>query len=134
MGIFAKLTQIAENMEEVHEAGYNKGKAVGYKEGLDTDAYEAGKKAEYDAFWDAFTDNGNRTDYGHAFSHWGNEYIRPNRKIIPTTAGSGANVFIECPKLKKVEAACFDFSQKPKATKQSISLLLSRVMFEVFLS
>ena len=23
------------------------------------DVYEAGKKAEYDAFWDAFQDNGN---------------------------------------------------------------------------
>ena len=31
--------------------------------------YEAGKKAEYDAFWDAFQDYGNRTDYKYAFAN-----------------------------------------------------------------
>lgn len=35
--------------------------------------YEAGKKAEYDAFWDAYQQNGNRTNYSGAFGGegWG---------------------------------------------------------------
>ena len=29
--------------------------------------FDAGKKAEYDAFWDTFQNNGNRTTYSYAF-------------------------------------------------------------------
>lgn len=46
MSISEKLTTIAENEQKV---------------------YEAGKKAEYDKFWDAFQDNGNRTNYTYIF-------------------------------------------------------------------
>lgn len=46
MSIADKLTTIAENVPKV---------------------YEAGQKSEYDRFWDAFQQNGNRTDYTYAF-------------------------------------------------------------------
>ena len=80
------------------------------------DVYEAGRKAENDAFWDAFTYNGARTKYNRAFNNWGSEYIRPNRKIIPTNVSSGIQTFANNPNLKKIEAAYFDFSQKPFGT------------------
>lgn len=46
--------------------GYISGKADGYTEGNQA-GYIEGKQAEYDAFWDAFQQNGNRTDYANAF-------------------------------------------------------------------
>jgi hypothetical protein len=49
MSISEKLTQIAENEQKV---------------------YDAGKKAEYDAFWDNHQDYGNRTDYYCGFAGW----------------------------------------------------------------
>ncbi len=49
MSIAEKLTTIAENQENV---------------------FDAGKQSEYDKFWDAFQVNGTRTFYTHAFC-WG---------------------------------------------------------------
>lgn len=50
--------------------------------------YEAGKKAEYDAFWDAYQENGNRQMYSYAFSGmgWNAETFKPKYVIKP---GSG---------------------------------------------
>ena len=41
--------------------------------------FDAGKRAEYDAFWDAFQENGARTDYQNAFCGvgWTNEVFKP---------------------------------------------------------
>ena len=47
MSIAEKLTQIAENEQRV---------------------YDAGKKAEYDRFWDVFQNNGKRKDYLYGFA------------------------------------------------------------------
>ena len=47
MSIAEKLTAIAENEQKV---------------------FDAGKKAEYDRFWDSFQNNGNRQNYSYAFS------------------------------------------------------------------
>jgi hypothetical protein len=80
-------------------------------EGYDK-GFEEGKKAGNDALWDMITQHGTRTDFGYAFSRWDSEYIRPNRKIIPTTANGSQSTFYACPYLKKIEAAYFDFSQK----------------------
>lgn len=70
MSIAEKLTTIAENMREVHEAG---------------------KKSQYDEFWDAYQQNGTRTDYGYAFYHmhlgW-NKIFYPKYDIKPTNASS----------------------------------------------
>lgn len=52
------------------------------------DVYEAGKKAEYDAFWDRVQDYGNRTNYDYAFAGigWIEEIFKPKHDIVPLTA------------------------------------------------
>ena len=47
------------------------------------DIYKAGKKSEYDRFWDAYQENGNRTDYSNAFSGfgWTRETFKPKYDI-----------------------------------------------------
>lgn len=95
-----RLAQVAENVPKV---------------------YEAGKQAESEAFWNGVTNFGDRESYARAFLYWSAEYLRPNRKIMPITGDSGVQTFSHNPKLKKVEAAYFDFSQKPKASSESYS-------------
>ena len=48
----------------------------------------AGKKAEYDAFWDDFQQNGNRSDYRYAFAYagWNDNIFKPKYPIMPTQA------------------------------------------------
>lgn len=87
-------------------------------DGVDA-VFDAGKKAEHDAFWDAITDNGNRTNYQYAFWYQGVEYLRPNRKIIPTSLTG--NLFMYCNKLKKVEAEYFDLSKASIGTSGTTS-------------
>ena len=52
------------------------------------EVYEAGKQSEYDAFWDAAQENGNRTNYNFAFSAdmWTKENFKPKYPIRPTDA------------------------------------------------
>ncbi len=64
MNIAEKLTNIAENEEKV---------------------YEAGKKAEYDVFWDAYQQSGKRINYDFAFAGdgWNDNTFKPKYDIIP---------------------------------------------------
>lgn len=78
--------------------------------------YEAGKQAEYDAFWDAIQGNGARTNYSRAFAEWSIEYIRPKYKVVPTHVTAFTSTFEQCRQLKKVESQYFDFSQKEQGT------------------
>ena len=57
-------------------------------EGDASEAFEAGKKAEYDAFWDAFQQNGKRTSYAYGFTGigWTDENFKPKYDIRPTNA------------------------------------------------
>ena len=65
MSIAEKLTTIAENEQKV---------------------YDAGAKSEYDKFWDAIQQNGNRTNYQAAGFHYMTaETFRPKYDIRPTT-------------------------------------------------
>lgn len=54
------------------------------------DVYEAGKKAEYDAFWDALQNFGKRTNYANGFYNqaWTEDNFRPKYDIKPVNAGS----------------------------------------------
>ena len=54
-----------------------------------TPAFEAGKKAEYDRFWDAFQDRGKRVSYGNAFlgTYWNNENLHPKYDMMPSNYG-----------------------------------------------
>lgn len=73
MSIADKLKTVAENAPKV---------------------YEAGKQAEYDAFWDNFQNYGNRKNYSYAFYNydytdhfqWNQNTLRPKYDIIPTNA------------------------------------------------
>lgn len=55
--------------------------------------YEAGKKSEYDAFWDEVQQNGTRTNYalGLCGNHWTKQNFKPKYPIKPV--GSMANCF-----------------------------------------
>jgi hypothetical protein len=73
MSISEKLTQIAENEQRV---------------------FDAGKNAEWSAFWDAFQANGTKVNYDNAFAEAGNGLaswvygttFRPKHTIKPKTA------------------------------------------------
>jgi hypothetical protein len=67
MSIADKLTTVAENVPKV---------------------FEAGKKSEYDAFWDALQDYGKRTDYSGFFRGGARniaDWFKPKYDIIPTS-------------------------------------------------
>ena len=68
MSIADKLTQIAENEQAV---------------------FDAGKKSGYKAFWGAFQNFGNRTDYRYAFAGagagWTVDNFKPMYNVHPTT-------------------------------------------------
>ena len=97
--------------------GYIEGKAEGYQEGLvSSEAYEKGKKEEYDAFWGAFQADGKRTYYADAFRGSTVEYVRPKHKITPKDKGGASRIFYDCKFLKKAEAAYIDLSQIPRGS------------------
>ena len=83
---------IYEKSKDLIDEAYTKGRnAGGYGEG-----FEAGKQAEYDAFWDGYQDGGNRRNYLYAFSYsgWNNTTFKPKYPIIAT--GSAAYMFDGC--------------------------------------
>lgn len=65
------LDDMADAVADVHAAGI-----------------ESGKKAEYDAFWDAYQNGGQRTNYQKAFGGfgWTKENFRPKYDIVPKEA------------------------------------------------
>ena len=67
MSIAEKLTTVAENVPKV---------------------YEAGKKSEYDAFWDVYQNYGKRTQYNYAFGGvgWDDRTFKPKYPIKPINA------------------------------------------------
>ena len=48
------------------------------------EVHNAGKKAEWDAFWDACQQNGSRTDYKYAFWNWYPAMFKPKYDMTPT--------------------------------------------------
>jgi hypothetical protein len=59
------------------------------------EVYEAGKQAEYDAFWDELQDFGERPHYAYAFafSGWNDKNYNPKYSINPTTRDGIGNIF-----------------------------------------
>lgn len=76
MSVAEKLTTIAENEQKV---------------------YEAGKQTEYDAFWNACQNYGNRTNYiyGFAGASWNNKTLNL-KYAIAITGTRGENMFLRC--------------------------------------
>lgn len=80
--------------KEGAEVGYAKGEQEGYEKGHTAgvaDGIEQGKQEEYDRFWDAYQENGNRTDYSYAFSYegWNDTTFNPKYNIVPNKANVG---------------------------------------------
>ena len=80
------------------------------------DVYEAGQAQSEREMWGGITNNNTRTNYEIAFRYWGAEYLRPPYKIYPKEKRAASQTFSLNPNLKKVEADCFDFSQKTRGT------------------
>jgi hypothetical protein len=57
------------------------------------EVYEAGKKAEYDEFWDSFQKNGERTGYENAFSDWIGKCFKPKYDLKMVGAYSATQLF-----------------------------------------
>ena len=81
MTIAEKTQRAQEDLANV----YNAGKAEGYTDGK-ADGYTEGAKSEYDKFWDAFQNNGTKTNYSYCFytSNWTEKTFRPKYKLVPT--------------------------------------------------
>jgi hypothetical protein len=91
MTIADKLQTISDNTQRVFDAGYLEGKeAGGYNEGFD-----AGKKAERDAFWDAFLAGAEDNDFRRAFAghQWGLRNFFPTRDVKPV--GDANQIFYD---------------------------------------
>ena len=92
MSIADKLVTIAENIEKIdsraYSAGYTSGGQEAYNAGI-----EQGKQAEYDRFWDAFQQNGNRKSYlcGFAGRAWSDETFKPKYPLTFIT--NATNMF-----------------------------------------
>lgn len=71
------------------------------------DVYEAGKQAEYDAFWDAYQENGNRTDYRYGFSGTGWTEATYNPKYPIVTASFTATSMYQYALVTKVKNVDF---------------------------
>ena len=72
------LTTIAENQPKIKEVGYNEG-------------FGAGKKSEYDEFWDAYQNNGKVMEWGpYAFTGiwWNDTTFYPKYDIKPNAGDS----------------------------------------------
>lgn len=95
MRVSDKLIRAKEDYDAVYEAGVNKGKTMGgYEQGFD-----AGKQAEYDAFWDNYQHQmGGPQSYQYLFagSPWDDVTFKPKYNIVFSTGYSGTNAFWQC--------------------------------------
>ena len=78
-------TAIADIVFQREDKASQEGFSMGYETGI-----EAGKKSQYDEFWDAFQNNGNRTDYRYAFAYtgWNVNSFKPKHAIQPINASN----------------------------------------------
>ena len=63
----------------------------------DVDIFDEGKQAEHDRFWDAFQENGERTNYVSAFYgfYWNKETLRP-KYTCKVVGDGGTSMFARC--------------------------------------
>lgn len=61
--------------------------------------YDAGKKSQYDEFWDDYQKNGKRTYYIFAFAGagWTKDNLKPKYKVVPLNSSQGGSqIFDRC--------------------------------------
>lgn len=75
------VKDIPKETQRISSNAHNRGYAEGHSDGLAVSydkGFEAGKKAEYDRFWDSFQKNGNRRAYRNSFGNgWTDELFKP---------------------------------------------------------
>ena len=76
----------ANGYDSGYSKGYADGEASGYQNGYaegNEDGIADGKQVEYDRFWDAYQQNGSRTNFEYAFSGlgWTDETFKPKYDI-----------------------------------------------------
>ena len=110
MSIADKLKTIAENEQKV---------------------FEAGKKSEYDRFWDNYQDKGNRTDYGSGFgSCWTSDIFKPKYDIVPISAYmmfNNSKMAIDLVEHLEKLGVALDFSKAPSTQYMFQSSSFTRV-------
>lgn len=80
------ISGISAGGDDRYDEGFSDGK---------TEGVEEGKQAEYDRFWNAVQENGERTDYGTFFmgNGWVSEAFKPKYVLKPINARSMFNSF-----------------------------------------
>ena len=88
MSVYEKMTAIADNIRE--KTGGTEALSLDDMASGVNDVYEAGKQAEYDAFWDVYQERGARGNYKFAFGGhgWTSNTFRPKYSMRPTNAQS----------------------------------------------
>ena len=86
------------------------------------EVYAGGKTDGNREMWDNLTANNTRMDIGLLFAQSKFDYIRPPYKLVPTAEGTLNQTFFKAKKLKKIESAYFDFSNKKRGTFASVAL------------
>lgn len=85
--IAEKLETIAENQQKVYNAGYAAGSGIDY-DTVFAAGREQGEQDAYDAFWDVYQQNGERTHYSYAFAGrgWDDAVFKPKYPLTITEA------------------------------------------------
>ena len=84
-----------ETVQIASDGGYDRG-------------FAEGKQEEYDRFWDAFQQNGTRTNYERAFRRWTDEIYKP--KYIPKPTSSTIGIF-EDARIPRIDLTNFDATE-----------------------
>lgn len=81
-GIFQNISD--DSYKRGYDAGYTAGENAGENAGYAA-GHTAGQQTEYDRFWDAYQQSGNRTDYTFAFggNGWTDGTFKPKYTIAP---------------------------------------------------
>lgn len=98
--IDSELSEQDGLLEQIENALANKtaGNAGDYNAG-----YAAGKQAEYDAFWDAYQQNGARTEYQYAFAYyWYDSIFKPKHPLVVTN-GQGMFMYSEITEVPELD-------------------------------
>ena len=86
--------QMADAVNGVYMAGYGKAYNEGEADGVEI-GKQLGKQAEYDRFWDAYQNYGNRTDYSSGFRGlgWTDDTYNPKYPINANASGGSGFMF-----------------------------------------
>ena len=88
-----------DGTDHAHEIGYQEGYSAGWPKGYEageSDGIAIGKDQAYHSFWDAFQDNGTKTNYVNAFSGSGWKDTNYNPKYPINATNHAGGIFTYC--------------------------------------